>query len=226
MSGKKIFGEVDQYLEELFIGEDPVLDQVLANSLAAKMPPIHVSPLQGKFLMLMAQLIGAKRVLEIGTLAGFSTIWLARGVGADGHVTTLEANADQAKLAEQHFTLAGVADRVTCIQGLALRTLPGLEGQPPFDMVFIDADKPNYIGYLDWSLKLTQPGGLIIADNVVRRGHVLDPSKSPSEEERSAATAVRDFNAIFAAHPKLDAIALQQVGAKSHDGFAMARVKS
>ena len=225
MNAKKIFGEVDQYLEQLFIGDDPVLDRVLANSAAAGMPAIHVSPLQGKFLMIMAQLIGAKRVLELGTLAGYSTIWLARGVGEDGHVTTLEANADQAKLAEQHFALAGVADRVTCIQGLALRTLPGLEGQPLFDMVFIDADKPNYIAYLDWALKLTRPGGLIIADNVVRRGHVLDPSKSPSEEERSAAQAVRDFNARIAAEPRLTTIALQQVGAKSHDGFAMARVK-
>ncbi len=224
MHANKIFGEIDYYLEELFIGHDPLLEHVLANSAEAGIPSMQITPLQGKFLMIMAQLIGAKRVLELGTLAGYSTIWLSRGVGADGHVTTLEANADHAKLAQRHFKWARVAERVTCIQGLALRSLPGLVGQPLFDMVFIDADMPNHIAYLDWALKLTRPGGLIIADNVLRRGYVLDPSKSPCEEERRDSQSARDFNARIAAEPRLTTIALQLVAGHGHDGFAMARV--
>ena len=132
MSDMSIFGAVDDYIEGLFIGDDPILDQVVENSRAAGLPEIHVSAVQGKFLMLMARLIGAQKILEIGTLAGFSTIWLARGVAENGHVTTLELHQSQAYLAEKHFELAGVADRISCIVGPAEQTLPTLQDQAPF----------------------------------------------------------------------------------------------
>ena len=207
MSDHHLFGQVDQYLEDLFIGEDPLLNQVLANSEAAQIPAIQVSPLQGKFLMLMVQITGAKRVLEIGTLTGYSSLWLARALPADGQLITLEFQAKHAALAQQHFDLADLSDRITCHQGPALDTLPSLEGDPPFDLVFIDADKVNYSAYLDWALRLTRPGSVIIADNVVRRGQVLDPARVADEDERIAAQAVRDFNATMATHDQLDAIA-------------------
>jgi len=225
MSDMSIFGAVDQYLETVFVGEDPAMTEVLESSRKAGMPEIHVSAIQGKFLMLMAQLIGARNILEIGTLAGYSTIWLARGVHPGGHITTLELEPVQIELAEKHFRMAGVDERISCICGPAAETLPTLQGQPRFDMVFIDADKPRYGIYLDWAIRLTRPGGLIIADNVVRRGHVLEPASVDDPIERMNAEAIQAFNQALADDPRVDAVALQQVGAKSHDGFALARVR-
>ncbi|HCI47178.1 MAG TPA: methyltransferase [Rhodospirillaceae bacterium] len=224
MSDMSIFGAVDDYIEGLFIGDDPILDQVVENSRAAGLPEIHVSAVQGKFLMLMARLIGAQKILEIGTLAGFSTIWLARGVAENGHVTTLELHQSQAYLAEKHFELAGVADRISCIVGPAEQTLPTLQDQAPFDMIFIDADKPSYNIYLEHAIRLSRPGGLIIADNVIRSGRVLDPEAVPERIERVNARSVSAFNQTLAQEKRVEAIALQQVGAKSHDGFAIIRV--
>lgn len=225
MSDSDIFGAVDAYLEATFIGNDPVMDQVLAGSAAAGMPEIQISALQGRFLMLMARMIGAKRVLEIGTLAGYSTIWLARGLAEGGQVTTLELRQNQIELAEGHFEIAGVQDRIRCLQGEAVKTLPGLADEAPFDLVFIDADKPNYPAYLDWSIRLARPGALIIADNVVRSGRVLDPDAVDDQIERDNARAVRHFNQLLADDIRVEAVAMQQIGAKSHDGFALAVVK-
>ncbi|MBV6634004.1 MAG: O-methyltransferase [Alphaproteobacteria bacterium] len=225
MSDSPLFAAVDAYLEETFLGQDSVLDQVLESSQAAGMPDIQVSALQGRFLMLMARLTGAERILEIGTLAGYSTIWLARGLKPGGQVTTLELRQNQVELSEKHFEIAGVVDRIRCVQGEAVRTLPRLADEPPFDLIFIDADKPNYPAYLDWSIKLARPGALIITDNVVRAGNVLDPDGAPNQIEQDNAHAVRDFNALLAKDDRVEAVAMQQIGAKGHDGFALAVVK-
>lgn len=225
---QNLFARVDHYIEDLFLPADPVLDQVLANARTAGMPEIHVSPLQGRFLGFMAGLTGAKRVLEIGTLAGYSAICMARALPADGALLTLELDPEQARLCQQHFDLAGLADRIRILIGPALDTLPTLADQPPFDMVFIDADKPGYSDYLDWSLRLTRPGGLIIADNVVRAGRILDPSAVSDPIERGNAEAVDAFNrklAALANAGRVDSIVLQQIGAKDHDGLALIRVK-
>ncbi|MEM6903740.1 MAG: O-methyltransferase [Pseudomonadota bacterium] len=224
MSDSDIFGAVDAYLEATFIGDDPVMDEVLVSSAEAGMPDIHVSALQGRFLMLMVQLTGAKRVLEIGTLAGYSTIWLARGLAEGGQVTTLELRQNQIELAEAHFEIAGVQDRIRCLQGEAVKTLPSLVDEAPFDLIFIDADKPNYPAYLDWSIRLARPGALIIADNVVRSGRVLNPDAVDDQIERDNARAVRHFNQLLADDDRVEAVAMQQIGAKSHDGFALAVV--
>jgi len=209
--------DVDAFLNSTLIGDDPALSAALESSDAAGLPQIAVSAQQGKFLSLLAGAIAARRVLEIGTLGGFSTIWLARGVGPQGRVVTLEYEPKHAEVARANLQRAGVADRVEVVVGAALDTLPTLTGGP-FDLVFIDADKENYVPYLEWAIKLARPGTIIVADNVIRQGKVL-------AAQDDAARAVQQTLKLMGEHPRLDAAAIQTVGSKHWDGFAFATVR-
>jgi predicted O-methyltransferase YrrM len=211
--------QVDTFLNSTLIGDDPVLSAALEASDSAGLPPIAVSAQQGKFLSLLAGATGSRRILEIGTLGGFSTIWLARGAGPEGRVVTLEYEAKHAEVAKANLERAGVGERVEIVVGAALDTLPTLTGGP-FDLVFIDADKENYVAYLEWAIKLSHPGSVIVADNVVREGRVLRP-----QPDDHAAQAVRQTIEAMGQHPRLDTAVLQTVGAKNWDGLAIALVK-
>jgi predicted O-methyltransferase YrrM len=217
-----VWERVDGYLSLALHATDPILDAVLEASREAGIPAIQVSPLQGKLLMLLARIQGARSILEIGTLAAYSTIWLARGLAAGGSIVTLEADARHAKIAEANIARAGFGDRVELRLGRALKTLPALagEGRAPFDLVFIDADKKNIPEYFSWSLKLSRPGALIIVDNVVRDGELVD------EENREAnIEGVRRFLAMAGREGSVEGTALQTVGVKGYDGFAVLRVR-
>ncbi len=207
----------DTYLADFLVGDDPTLDDALAANAAAGLRPIDVAPVQGKFLHLLARIRGARRVLEIGTLGGYSTIWLARAVGESGHVTTLEYEPRHAEVARVNLDRAGVGERVDIRVGAALDTLPELEG--PFDLVFIDADKENNSNYVREALRLSRPGTVIVVDNVVRAGAISD-----LDDDDPNARASRELVAVLAAEPRLDATALQTVGVKGWDGFALALV--
>jgi len=209
---------VDRYITGLLVPPDPALDAALAASDAASLPPINVTPNQGKLLMLLALIQGARSILEIGTLGGYSTIWLARALPADGRLVTLEADAKHAEVARANIAQAGLADIVDLRVGPALDTLPRIAaaGRGPFDVIFIDADKPNNPAYLSWALKLSRRGSLIIADNVVRAGAVVDAA-SPDPSIRG----IRRFNEMLAAEPRICATAIQTVGSKGYDGFAI-----
>lgn len=210
---------VDEYIEAMAEGEDASLAECLAASGAAGLPPIAVSPSQGMLLHLLVRMIGARRILEFGTLAGYSTIWLARGLAAGGRVVTIESDAKHAAVARENFGRAGVADRVEQRVGAALDVLPGLAGGEPFDLVFIDADKANIPAYFAWSLDHTRRGGVIIVDNVVREGAVIDAaSTDPSVR------GVRRFMEMLKAERRVSATAIQTVGVKGYDGFAIALV--
>ena len=215
--------EVDRYLADALLPDDPILEEALKSSEAADIPAIQVSALQGKLLMLLVQLQNARRILEIGTLAGYSTIWLARGMPEGGRIVTLEADMHHAKVAQANIARAGVADRVDLRLGRALKTLPMLAGENagPFDFFFIDADKKNIPKYFDWSLKLSRPGSLIVVDNVVRDGQVVDRANGEPNIE-----GVRSFLSRAGQDTRVEATALQTVGIKGHDGFAIVRVKS
>lgn len=219
MTEKPTPKDVDAFLDCTVIGEDPALSAALAASDAAGLPQIAVSPQQGKFLSVLAAAMGARRILEIGTLGGFSTIWLARGAGPQAQVVTLEYEPRHAEVARANLQQAGVADRVQVVVGPALETLPTVSGAP-FDMVFVDADKENYVAYLDWAVKLTRPGALIVLDNVIREGAILTP-----ETADARAQATRRTLQVMGEHPRLDTAVLQTVGAKRWDGFAIALVK-
>lgn len=219
MTEKPTPKDVDAFLDSTVIGEDPALSAALAASDAAGLPQIAVSPQQGKFLSVLAAAMGARRILEIGTLGGFSTIWLARGAGPQAQVVTLEYEPRHAEVARANLQQAGVADRVQVVVGPALETLPTVSGAP-FDMVFVDADKENYVAYLDWAVKLTRPGALILLDNVIREGAILTP-----ETADARAQATRRTLQVMGEHPRLDTAVLQTVGAKRWDGFAIALVK-
>lgn len=212
---------VDRYFADRLAPSDGVLDGVLAANAAAGLPPHDVSPLQGRFLELLIRLTHATRVLEIGTLGGYSTIWMARALSEGGRIITLEADENHAAVARANFVRAGLSDRIDLRAGPALSTLPLLESeeQEPFDLVFIDADKPSNPDYLAWALKLTRPGSLIIGDNVVRDGAVIDEGSADARVQ-----GVRRFTDIIAEEPRLVATALQTVGSKGWDGFAMALV--
>jgi len=212
---------VDTYINSLVVAPDPALDAALAASVAAGLPPINVTPAQGKLLHLLARVQGARRILEIGTLAGYSTIWLARALPAGGRVITLESNPAHADLARANFTRAGLDDRIDVRLGKALETLPRLaeEGERPFDFTFIDADRVNLTEYFGWALKLSRPGSLIIVDNVVRKGGVIDATSDDPN-----ITGVRRFGARLAAEKGVSATMVQTVGAKGYDGFAIALV--
>ncbi|MEU2839830.1 O-methyltransferase [Streptomyces sp. NPDC007076] len=213
--------EVDDYFNGLLVGPDEDLDAAVENSDAAGLPAIQVAANQGKLLNLLARLQGARTVLEIGTLGGYSTIWLARALPEGGRVVTLEADPAYAEVARANIERAGLADVVEIRVGRALDTLPELaaEGHGPFDVVFIDADKPSNPDYLAWSLKLTRPGSLIVADNVVRDGEVVDATSEDPKVQ-----GVRRFTELVAAEPTLTATALQTVGGKGYDGLMMALV--
>ena len=210
--------DVDKFLDATVLGDDPVLTEALADSDAAGLPQIAVSPQQGKFLSLLAAATGARRILEIGTLGGYSTIWLARGAGPDGRITTLEYEPKHAEVARANVDRAGVGDRVEILVGPALDNLPGVTGGP-FDLVFIDADKENNPGYLDWAVKLTRPGSLIVVDNVIREGGILSPG------DDAVLQGSRKVIELMGEHPQLDTAVLQVVGAKHWDGLAFALVK-
>ena len=213
------WARVDQYFTDLLVPSDPVLDQALAASEAAGLPAINVAPNQGKFLHLLARIQGARRILEIGTLGAYSTIWLARALPSDGRLITLESNPAHAEVARANIARAGLEGVVDVRVGRALDTLPQLasEGAGPFDMVFIDADKPSNPHYLAWALRLIRAGGLIIGDNVVRDGKVADSASHDPNVQ-----GVRAFLDMLAADPRLDATALQTVGSKGWDGFSLA----
>lgn len=210
--------DVDTLLDRIFAGDDPDLQAALAASDAAGLPSIAVSAQQGKFLNLLATATGATRVLEIGTLGGYSTIWLARAVGPGGAVVTLEYEPAHADVARANLDRAGVGDRAQVIVGPALKTLPTLTGEP-FDLVFIDADKENNVGYLDWAVRLCRPGSVIVVDNVIREGTILQPASGDATARGS-----RDVLELMGEHPRLQAAAIQTVGAKGWDGFAVAVV--
>lgn len=213
--------EVDRYFTDHLVPADDVLEATLASSDAAGLIPMNVAPNQGKLLHLLARIQGARTVLEIGTLGGYSTIWLARALPSDGRLVSLEADPAAADVARANLARAGLGSVAEVRTGAALDTLPLLaaEDAGPFDLVFIDADKPNNPHYLEWALKLTRPGSVIIGDNVVRDGAVVDPA---STDPRVRGT--RAMIEMMAGHPKLSATALQTVGSKGYDGFVLARV--
>lgn len=213
------WSEVDRYISQHFVPADPALEAALAASDAAGLPQINVAPNQGKLLQLLAHSIGARKILEIGTLGGYSTIWLARALPPGGRLITLEFNPAFAEVARANIARAGLADRVEIRIGPALESLPKLEGSAPFDLIFIDADKENNSAYFRWALKLARVGSLIIVDNVVREGGVIDQSRRDAHIE-----GVRDFYATAAAETRMSMTAIQTVGAKGYDGFAIGLV--
>ncbi|MFQ6392784.1 O-methyltransferase [Nocardia sp. KC 131] len=217
------WADVDSYLTDKLVGEmDPTASALAANA-AANLPAIDVSPSQGKFLHLIARSIGARRVLEIGTLGGYSTIWLARAVGEKGAVVTLEFEPRHAEVARGNLNRAGVGERVDIRVGAALDSLPVLEaeGTEPFDLVFIDADKVNNSNYVQWALRLTRPDSVIIVDNVVRDGAVADAASTDQ-----AVQASRALIDLLSSNPQLDSTVLQTVGSKGWDGFVYAVVNA
>ncbi len=211
--------EVDLYLAGKLLGEDEALDAALRANAEGGLPAIDVSPVQGKLLHLLARAAGARRVLEIGTLGGYSTIWLARAVPADGKVVTLEIDPHHAEVARANLDRAGVGDRVEIRVGPALETLAGLQGEP-FDLVFIDADKQNNATYVQAAIGLARPGALIIVDNVVREGRVLD-----AESADPMIQGTRRLFDYLAEESRLDATAIQTVGVKKWDGLVVALVR-
>lgn len=217
----KLWTAVDEYINALFLPPDPALATTMADSAAAGLPEIAVSPAQGKLLMILARAMGARRILEIGTLGGYSAIWLARALPPDGRLVTLELDPRHAEVAQTNLARAGVADRVEVRVGPAAASLAQLasEGVEPFDFIFIDADKPGYVAYLDGVIPLARPGALLVADNVVRHGGVIDATSDDANVQ-----GVRHFNERLAADPRLTAIVLQVVGSKGYDGLAIALV--
>jgi predicted O-methyltransferase YrrM len=218
---EEIWGKVDEYFAGLLIPPAEAQAATAAANRAAGLPAIDVSPLQGKFLALLVQISGARRILEIGTLGGYSTIWMTRAAGAGAHVVTLEYSPDHAKVARANIEAAGLSGAVTIHTGRALDTLPKLaeEDGAPFDLIFIDADKRSNPDYLDWALRLSRSGTLIIVDNVVREGRVIDAASRDADVQ-----GIRRFAERLAAEPRLNSTALQTVGTKGHDGFTLSRV--
>lgn len=219
--GEERWAAVDTYLGELFGGADPVLDAALAASDDAGLPAIQVSAMQGRLLHVLARSVGARRVLEIGTLGGYSTIWLGRALAAGGSLLTLEAEPRHAAVARANLDRAGLGGVVEVRVGPAAESLAQLAaaGAEPFDLVFIDADKAGYPEYLSWALRLTRPGSLIVGDNVVRKGAVADP-----DSDDPNVPGVRRFLELIAAEPRLAGTVVQTVGEKGHDGLAIALV--
>lgn len=214
-----VWSRVDDYIGAALIGPDAVLEAALEVSHKAGLPEIAVSPAQGRLLALYVTMLRAKRVLEIGTLGGYSAICMARALPEDGRLVTLEFDPAHAAVARENFAMAGLSSRIDLKVGRAIDNLPGLEAEAPFDLVFIDADKPSNPDYLAWALKLTRPGSVIIGDNVVRDGAVADAS---STDPRVIGT--RRMFEMMAAEPRLTATAIQTVGSKGYDGFALAVV--
>ena len=213
-----LWTSVDEYINGLLVPGDPALDASVEASRKAGLPPIQVSPSQGKLLHLLARMQGARNILEIGTLGGYSTIWMARALAPGGRLLTLEADGRHAEVARANFALAGLAEVVDLRQGPALETLPHVaaEGRGPFDLIFIDANKSSMAEYFDWALRLSRPGSVIIADNVIRDGAVLDRASADPDIQ-----GVRRFNERLAREPRVSATEIQTVGSKGYDGFAL-----
>lgn len=217
----ELWTAVDHYLSDVVVQSDASLDAALAASTAAGLPAISVSPTQGKLLEILARILGARRILEIGTLGGYSTIWLARALPVGGRVVTIESDTAHAEVARANIAKAGFAELVDVRVGLALDTLPqvAVDGDGPFDLIFIDADKPSIPDYFAWALKLSRVGSLIIVDNVVRDGAVVDAASHDASVQ-----GVRKLNDLMAAEPRVTATVIQTVGSKGYDGFAVALV--
>ncbi|MGW2643619.1 O-methyltransferase [Streptomyces sp. NPDC001393] len=221
MSDSQLWDDVDDYFTSRLAPDDEALRAALRENDAAGLPQISVTAAQGKFLQLLAQVQGARHILEIGTLGGYSTIWLARALPEDGRLVSLEYNARHAEVASRNLARAGL-DRVAEVRvGPALESLPKLadENPAPFDLVFIDADKANNPHYVEWALRLTRTGSLIVVDNVVRGGRVVD-----AESTEPDVVGTRAAIELIATHPRLTGTAIQTVGSKGYDGFALARV--
>jgi predicted O-methyltransferase YrrM len=220
--GSDQWTEMDQYLAQMFAPPDPVLEQALAAADAAGMPSINVSPIQGRLLYLLARTVRAQRILEIGTLAAYSTIWLARGLEPGGRLVSLEINPEHAAVARANLSRAGLSESVEVRVGNALDSLTELaaSGGAPFDLMFIDADKPSAPDYVSWAIQLSRPGGLIIVDNIIRGGRTADPATT-DENARGMQVALE----VLGRDPRVAGGALQTVGAKGWDGFAIAVVQ-
>lgn len=210
---------VDEYLDDLLIPSDPALDAAQKASVEAGLPDIAVTATQGKFLHLLARMQGARRILEIGTLGGYSTIWLARALPSDGRIVTLEADATHLSAARENIARAGLSALVEQRLGPALETLPQLTG--PFDFIFIDADKDNAAAYFEWSVRLSRPGTAIVVDNVIRSGAVVQPRASDT-----ASRGIHAMNEAIRRNPRVSATTIQTVGRKGYDGFLLALVTS
>ncbi|WP_395571609.1 O-methyltransferase [Streptomyces sp. BK79] len=221
MSESQLWDDVDAYFTAHLAPGDGPLEAALRDSEAAGLPRVSVTANQGKLLHLLARIQGARTILEIGTLGGYSTIWLARALPSDGRLVTLEYSARHAEVATRNIARAGLDALVDVRVGPALESLPKLadENPAPFDLVFIDADKGNNVRYLEWALKLTSTGSLIVVDNVVRGGRVAD-AEDTADDVRGARAAIE----LIGSHPRLSGTALQTVGSKGYDGFALARV--
>lgn len=217
-----LWAAVERYFGGLLFPPDAVLDAALEDSLAAGLPSINVSAAQGRLLALLARMIHARRILEIGTLGGYSGIWLARALPRGGRLVTLEVDPGHAEVARRNFERASLTDRIDLRVGPAQETLPAIESERagPFDFVFVDADKPRYTEYLDWSIRLSRPGSVIVVDNIVRDGDVVNERTTDAKVQ-----GVRRFNDALAAEPRVEATAIQLVGAKGYDGFAVMIVK-
>ena len=215
----ELWTAVDKYINDRLAGDDEALDAALEASQAAGLPPINVAPNQGKLLMMLAEMIGARRILEIGTLGGYSTIWLARGLVPGGRLITLELDPRCAEVARANIARAGLAETVEIRVGNALDTLPSVTAEAPFDLIFIDADKPSTAAYYEWAVKLSRPGSLIVVDNVVREGAILDAGSDDPHVQ-----GIRRFYELAAADARVSGTVLQTTGAKGHDGIAILRV--
>jgi predicted O-methyltransferase YrrM len=212
---------VDAYLTEVLVGHDGVLEAAIADQEAAGLPAIEVAPVNGKFLHLLTRIAGARRILEIGTLGAYSTIWLARALPAGGRVVTIEAEPRNAELARANLVRAGVAASVDVVEGRAADVLPTLSGGEPFDLVFIDADKESNTVYLDWAARLGRPGTVVVVDNIARAGEVADPASGSAQVQgvQAGLRMLRD-------DPRFDATALQTLDRKGWDGVALAIVQA
>ncbi len=218
---QELWTAVDQYISEILIPHDAVLDAAVHGSAEAGLPSIQVSPAQGKLLHLLARSLGARNILEIGTLGGYSAIWMARALPPGGRLLTLEADAKHAEVARANFARAGLTGAIEQRLGPALHTLPQVasERRAPFDLIFIDANKSTMAEYFDWAWKLSRKGSLIVADNVIRDGAVIDAASKDADIQ-----GVRRFNERLAAEPRVSATEIQTVGCKGYDGFALVLV--
>jgi caffeoyl-CoA O-methyltransferase len=217
-----LFASVDLYINNLLAPEDEALKATIQSIADNQIPQISVSPNQGKFLQVLATLCRAQKILEVGTLAGYSTIWLARALSPNGRLVTIEFDPLHARVAQENMQRAGLAEQVDIRIGKAIDVLPEIaaQGIGPFDLIFIDADKPPYAEYYEWALKLSRPGTLIIADNVIREGQVLDPNCSDEKVQ-----GVQRLNRILATDTRVTATIIQTVGEKEHDGMVIAVVR-
>ncbi|WYK02141.1 hypothetical protein A5821_003284 [Enterococcus sp. 7F3_DIV0205] len=219
---EKLFAAVDDYFIEKLVEKDPIFDQILANNQKHQLPPHDVSPSQGKFLYLLARIKGAKRILEIGTLGGYSTLWFAKALDKEGQVISLEFDKKHAEVASENLALAGVSAKTTILIGPASDSLKSMvkDQTPPFDLIFIDADKENNSVYLDYALQLARSGTIIIGDNVVRDGAVIDQNSIDSR-----VLGVRSFVDDLSTSSKLTSTAIETVGVKGYDGFTISIVE-